>query len=357
MRLGVLLGILLWGTPLLPAAGQISFDGSLLQTLIGQQVTATVYSMQAAHFSSLGPLIDATGGNQTYDFTPFTYDFPSIASYAVQGSAAGTPGASEAYLNTANFVQITTFSEQGASYVYNEIRSDGYFLLGSVFTSAGGMSVTQFEPADETYALPLTTSSAWNETFISNTEGFGSTSSVEISDDEVVDGWGTLVTPMGSAPVLRLKKTHTQPTQAVKNADSPDAQLVTTAYIFVSNDLLGASIIVNAQGTVLSAAYTITRATGTAVEDLPMQPFHLAQNHPNPFRERTTIAYAVHQPRHVRLQVYDVLGRTVATLVDQYQLPGDYRIPFTPDDLAGGLYLYALQVNDAMVVRPLVFVK
>lgn len=357
MRLARLLGILLLSAPILPAAGQITFDGSLLHTLVGQQVTGTVYSIQATHFPSLGPIVNATGGNQTYDFTPYTYDVPSITSYTALGSAAGTPGESDPYLNTANFVQVTTFSEQSASYVYNEIRDDGYFLLGSVFTSEAGMSISKFEPADETYALPLTTNSAWSETYTLTSEGFGSTSSVELTDDEAVDGWGTLVTPLGSAPVLRLKKVHTQPPQAAKNTDATVAQVVSTAYIFVSNELLGAVIIVDAEGNVLSAAYTITRATSTAVEDIPEQPFHLAQNHPNPFRDHTTITYAVRQPGHVRLRVYDVLGRTVATLVDQYQLPGDYRTTFSPDGLTGGLYLYALETGDATAVRPLVLLR
>ncbi len=79
-------------------------------------------------------------------------------------------------------------------------------------------------------------------------------------------------------------------------------------------------------------------------EDLPAR-FTLDQAYPNPFRDRTTIRYSLPRPVEVTLEVFDLLGRRVATLVDEQQAPGRYEVLWTPD-VASGLYLYRLRAGD-----------
>ena len=76
-------------------------------------------------------------------------------------------------------------------------------------------------------------------------------------------------------------------------------------------------------------------------EGLPETLF-LAPNYPNPFNPQTMIRYVVPAAVHVRLRVYDVLGREVARLVDQPQAAGAYEAIFEAYDLPSGLYLYRL---------------
>jgi len=65
-------------------------------------------------------------------------------------------------------------------------------------------------------------------------------------------------------------------------------------------------------------------------------------NYPNPFRTETTIEYALATPQHVRLGVYDVLGRRVKTIVNRFHRAGQNTVVFDGRDLASGVYFYRL---------------
>ena len=73
---------------------------------------------------------------------------------------------------------------------------------------------------------------------------------------------------------------------------------------------------------------------------------------PNPAAGRTTFAYGVPAAGPVRLDVFDVLGRRVATVVDAVQTPGRYTAAFDADGLAGGLYVARLSAGGAAVTTP-----
>ncbi len=85
--------------------------------------------------------------------------------------------------------------------------------------------------------------------------------------------------------------------------------------------------------------------------------FTLQGNYPNPFNPSTSIVYSLSKTAQVVLQVYDVLGKEIATLVAQQQAPGEYRIPFNATDLGSGLYFYKLQVDNASDVRKMIYIK
>ena len=78
-----------------------------------------------------------------------------------------------------------------------------------------------------------------------------------------------------------------------------------------------------------------------------------AQNFPNPFSTATTIRYSLPQPIYVRLKVYDVLGRAIATLVDEQQDGGIYEVPFAAQDLPGGVYFYRIEMDHLRFTKPM----
>ena len=69
-------------------------------------------------------------------------------------------------------------------------------------------------------------------------------------------------------------------------------------------------------------------------------------NYPNPFRQRATIEYRVPAPGHVRLTVYDVLGRELALLVDERQSTGTHSAWLDASSWPSGVYLYRLEVGN-----------
>ncbi len=93
--------------------------------------------------------------------------------------------------------------------------------------------------------------------------------------------------------------------------------------------------------------------------------FSLDQNYPNPFNPSTKIKYSVSGSRAeqvssgvpVTLKVYDILGREVASLVNQAQAPGTYEVEFDAGDLASGVYVYKLVSGSQTAVRKFVINK
>ena len=71
--------------------------------------------------------------------------------------------------------------------------------------------------------------------------------------------------------------------------------------------------------------------------------FELMQNYPNPFNPTTTIRYAIAEPVHVKLEVYNAIGERVKVLVDNEQEPGFYTIDFDASRFASGVYLIRLE--------------
>ncbi|MEO1022732.1 MAG: DUF2341 domain-containing protein [Bacteroidota bacterium] len=85
--------------------------------------------------------------------------------------------------------------------------------------------------------------------------------------------------------------------------------------------------------------------------------FYLNQNYPNPFNPSTTIEFGLTEVADVRLDVYDILGRRVETLLRENRPAGNYRVVFQANGLASGLYLYRLQVNDRVFVEKMTLIK
>ncbi|MDX1701765.1 MAG: alpha/beta hydrolase-fold protein, partial [Melioribacteraceae bacterium] len=108
-----------------------------------------------------------------------------------------------------------------------------------------------------------------------------------------------------------------------------------------------------------------------AVENNEVLPssFSLSQNYPNPFNPSTVIKYSIpaelksknSKVKSVSLKIYDLLGREVATLVNEKQKPGNYEVEFDPSadglSLASGIYFYRLQVSDSEMGLGQVFVE
>lgn len=85
--------------------------------------------------------------------------------------------------------------------------------------------------------------------------------------------------------------------------------------------------------------------------------FALDQNYPNPFNPATTIGYSLDQQAHVTLTVFDALGRTVQTLVNDNLSTGSYRQVFDASTLSSGVYFYRLQVGSRIETKHMMLVR
>jgi hypothetical protein len=87
--------------------------------------------------------------------------------------------------------------------------------------------------------------------------------------------------------------------------------------------------------------------------------FRLEQNYPNPFNPVTTITFTIlpRGARAVSLRVYDLLGRRVATLVDDVRESGVYSVPFDASTIASGVYLYRLEAGGSVLTKKLMVLR
>ncbi|MDX1701401.1 MAG: T9SS type A sorting domain-containing protein [Melioribacteraceae bacterium] len=97
--------------------------------------------------------------------------------------------------------------------------------------------------------------------------------------------------------------------------------------------------------------------------------YSLSQNYPNPFNPTTTIKYTIAakdksrktkdktESREVKLTVYDIIGREIATLVNQKQRPGNYKIAFNGSNYPSGVYFYKIIIGDYSDVKKMMLMK
>ena len=81
------------------------------------------------------------------------------------------------------------------------------------------------------------------------------------------------------------------------------------------------------------------------------------KNYPNPFNPETNISYNLKSATHVKITVYDRLGREVAVLVDDNENEGDHIINFNASNLPSGIYFYRLKSSEKTEVKKMVFAK
>ena len=96
-------------------------------------------------------------------------------------------------------------------------------------------------------------------------------------------------------------------------------------------------------------------------ESLPHK-FNLYPNYPNPFNPTTKITYDLVNTSDVRLEIYDLVGRKINTLVNQIQNAGHYSIIWNANDQVGnqvsaGVYLFRLQADKQTLTRKMILMK
>jgi hypothetical protein len=97
-------------------------------------------------------------------------------------------------------------------------------------------------------------------------------------------------------------------------------------------------------------------ATTVKGPDIPTS-FTLAQNYPNPFNPSTKIQFSVPRQSDVRLKVYDMVGREVATLVDETKPAGTYTVQFDASRFASGVYCYRLTSSAESMTKLMMLIK
>jgi hypothetical protein len=243
--------------------------------------------------------------------------------------------------------------------VGNEVYVGGYF------TSAGGVSaryVARFNTQTNTWSTLGTGSSNG----VSGT-GLVVVNALAVVGNEVVVGG--LFTSAGGVSANNVARFNTQTNTwstlgtGSSNGVSGSIGSIVPAAVFalavVGNEVVVGGWFTEAGG--VSANYVARWNSGTSrVEQLsPTAPktFLLEQNYPNPFNPSTTIRYQLPVASEVKLEVYDVLGKKIATLVNERQSAGSYQVVWNASGLSSGTYFYRLQAGTFVETKKMIMVK
>jgi subtilisin-like proprotein convertase family protein len=136
----------------------------------------------------------------------------------------------------------------------------------------------------------------------------------------------------------------------VHNSYVPDGNWVLMVYNIANGDT----------GTVkkwcLNVIYEAPVGIQTINNEIPKN-FNLSQNYPNPFNPVTNIKFSIPKSGNVSLKVYDILGRQVAELVNEFKPQGSYVVDFNATSLASGVYFYRIETADFTDVKKMLMVK
>ncbi len=239
-------------------------------------------------------------------------------------------------------VYTTDFSQGEQAEIWTYSKLNGTFdAMGSSATVAsipGFVTSIKNDPYRRTYETPMTINSQWSQSFtqiiLINGTPFDSTS---IFTSYRIDAYGTMTVPGGASyDALRIEESL--------NVSGFD-QIVTYSFlalnglvvaVFATDLLPPNSGVISADGTSYGGALT---TTGVELTSGSPKDYSISQNYPNPFNPATSIEYNIPEESFVELNVYDVLGNKVATLVNEEQSAGSYRVDFNGEGLSSGFYV------------------
>ncbi|WP_340105627.1 BspA family leucine-rich repeat surface protein [Rhodohalobacter sp. 8-1] len=108
-----------------------------------------------------------------------------------------------------------------------------------------------------------------------------------------------------------------------------------------------------------SDIYTFRTGMATSIDDdagVPTE-FSLAQNYPNPFNPSAVIEFGLPEAAEVRLDVYNMLGQRIATLVNEQRAAGRHQVQFNASKLSSGTYIYRIQAGEFLQTRKMMLIK
>ena len=85
--------------------------------------------------------------------------------------------------------------------------------------------------------------------------------------------------------------------------------------------------------------------------------YELYDNFPNPFNPSTQIRFDLPLESFVKLKIYDVMGREIQTLVNEYKRKGSYLVSFNAVNVASGIYYYKLQADNFIIIKKMLLLK
>jgi len=252
--------------------------------------------------------------------------------------------------DTANLVEAPTYEDNGNYYMYVL----AFDPLGK-FSSSDTVSFTinmNAPPASFTVLKP--------------TEGYEVTNSDVVQDSLIEVKWTKAIDPNGDAVTYKLFILNADKDSVTFFIESPDTSNLIDAPTYEDNGnykmYVLAYDILDAFGSSDTVNFTINMTLEGIAGELIPKVFALHQNYPNPFNPVTTIKYDLPKETHVKIVIYNIIGREVRTLVNEKQAAGYKQIQWNARDnfgkqVSSGYYIYMMQAGDFHKVHKMILIK
>jgi hypothetical protein len=348
------------------ASAQITITRADVAAQLGQRTETVTY--EGENTTGLQAVVDARGSGQTWDLRAVRFS-PVFASI-VEPASGTTPGSGDPHFDQANYVQKMTVNQEAeidsVFYSYNRLTGDAYQMLGTAgmadFDGDGvdELVALKFKPSSIVMKLPMSMGTTWaGTTTIEFSFGLPFTTTLEETHE--VEGAGVLLTtlPSGGARSDEALKVRTRSISITSFPGFPETRDTSYTVTFMTKTGLGAAIGLDEAGAPQDVSLSVSGAAPVANEpdvDVPGA-ITLAPGFPNPFNPQATIPFTLAEAGHVRLEVFDALGRHVATLVDGIRAAGDHAVAWAAGDLPSGTYLARLTAGSQVRTQVLTLQK
>ena len=233
--------------------------------------------------------------------------------------------------------------------MYMNVTSDAALALGMAWDSLGSVQKAYYTPASKVLQFPLSMGTSWT----SNTTLSASAGSINLENNYVVDGEGTLIIPGGqSVAVLRVKNLMVMDLGILKDT--------TTTYSFYAKSQREVATIIAPKtifGFPIPGSISYSSLDQGSVGEQKNNIFTLLPNTPNPFAGQTTISYMLHKDANVKVVVCDQLGKAIATLADGFAFAGRQSVNFDAKQLPSGTYYYTVTAEGKSLTMPMTVTK
>jgi len=210
--------------------------------------------------------------------------------------------------------------------------------ISGAITTGGNDTVT----AGQTYTFTLTI------TMPSGSGGYGVNIAAKTGILAIISGQGLKLS--GTELTHSSAITYSNPKVITFKYTAPAVAGTDTIYANVDRGYSGAWSFVPNKGV------KVKLATGLINNETPVK-YYLSQNFPNPFNPVTKVNYGVLKASNVKITVFDLLGKNVATLVNGYQAAGNYYTMFDASKYSSGIYYYKIEAGDFVEVKKMSLIK
>jgi probable HAF family extracellular repeat protein len=240
-------------------------------------------------------------------------------------------------------------------YAFRWVDGIGMEQIGTYYSFALGVSgdgstVTGFE----TGSAGLYRAFRWTQS-----AGFEFNIAGNFSQGNAVSGDGGIVVGDNGGGAFRLSTIGglEELNQVYSNLLSPGSDLYTALGISSDGQYIVGYGLNGATGQDEGYLLAVSGTSPVDETQINLENFTLNQNYPNPFNPSTTIRYSIPEFSFASIKVYDVLGKEIATLVNEEKPAGSYEINFDAIGLSSGIYFYKLQAGSFVETKKMILIR